>query len=87
MKTLTATQARQNLGSWLVKALRGEDIGIVWEGRVVALRPVEIYSEDYALQEYGVTQESLKRVEKKVLKNLAAERKEVWDGNAKRLRG
>ena len=87
MKTLTATQARQNLGSWLVKALRGEDIGIVWEGRVVALRPVEIYSEDYALQEYGVPPVTLKRVEKKVLKELAAERKGIWDGNSKSLRG
>ena len=86
MKTLTATQARQNLGSWLTRALRGEDIGIVCEGKVVALRPVEVYSEDYALQEYGLPPEKMKRVEKRVLAQLASERALTWDGTAAGLR-
>ena len=54
MKTLTVSQARPKLGSWLQKALRGADIGLVWEGKIIALRPVEVYSEDYVLMEYGV---------------------------------
>ena len=87
MKTLTATQARQNLGSWLSRALRGEDIGIVCEGKVVALRPVEIHSEDYALQEYGLGPERMKRVEQQVLKQLVAEKAEIWDGTVASLRG
>ena len=50
MKTMTATHARQRLGSLLTRVLEGEDIGIVHSGtgRIIALRPVEVYSEDYA---------------------------------------
>lgn len=55
MKTLTVTAARQNLGAWLKKTLKGEDIGVMIDGAIVAFRPVKVYSEDYALQEYGVT--------------------------------
>lgn len=55
MKTLSVTEGRENLGAWLKRALRGEDVGFVVDGRVVALRPVEVHSEDYVLQEYGVT--------------------------------
>jgi hypothetical protein len=55
VKTLTVSEARPKLGAWLEKALRGEDIGLVWEGKIVALRPVEVYSEDYALRDYGVS--------------------------------
>lgn len=43
------------MGYWLKKAVEGQDIAFAFEGHVVALRPVEIYSEDYALQEYGAT--------------------------------
>lgn len=57
MKTLSVSEARPKLGAWLDKALRGEDIGLVWQGRIVALRPVEVYSEDYVLMEYGVSKE------------------------------
>ncbi|MFA6544961.1 MAG: hypothetical protein WCS99_11070 [Limisphaerales bacterium] len=87
MKTLTATKARQNLGSWLARAIRGEDIGILFDGKVVALRPVEVYSEDYALMEYGVAPEAMKRVEKNVLKKLNAEKAHPWNGSAESLRG
>jgi hypothetical protein len=52
MKTLTVTQGRSRLGYWLRKAVQGQDIGFVFEGKVIALRPVEVYSGDYALQEY-----------------------------------
>ena len=53
MKTLTVTAARQNLGAWLKRTLQGEDIGVMIDGAVVAFRPVKVYSEDYATQEYG----------------------------------
>ena len=70
MKTLTVSEARPKLGAWLEKALRGEDIGLVWEGKIVALRPVEVYSEDYALMEYGVngkqTARSLRAAEQEI---------------------
>jgi len=49
MKTLAITPARQKLGYWLKRALAGEDIGIVVDGRIVGLRPVEVISSDYAL--------------------------------------
>jgi hypothetical protein len=47
MKILTVTKARQNLGEWLHRAVEGEDIGIIdsASGSIIALRPVEVYSE------------------------------------------
>lgn len=38
MKTPSVTEGRQNLGAWLKRALHGEDVGFVVDGRVVALR-------------------------------------------------
>ncbi|NBV24093.1 MAG: type II toxin-antitoxin system Phd/YefM family antitoxin [Proteobacteria bacterium] len=87
MKTLTATEARQNLGSWLTRALNGEDIGIISGGKIVALRPVEVYSEDYALLEYGVDRTAMARAEAKVVKQLKTEKTTRWDGTEKSLRG
>ncbi len=77
MKTMTATQARQSLGTILSRVLQGEDIGIVHSGsgKIVALRPVEVYSEDYALTEYGITPEEMKRAENKILSEIKKERK------------
>ena len=77
MKTMTATQARQSLGTILSRVLQGEDIGIVHSGsgKIIALRPVEVYSEDYALMEYGLTAREMKRVEDKVLSEIKKERK------------
>ena len=56
MKTLSVTEGRQNLGRWLKRALHGDDVGFLMDGRVVALRPVEVHSEDYVLHEYSVTE-------------------------------
>lgn len=61
MKTLSVTEGRQNLGAWLKRALQGEDVGFVVDGRVVALRPVEVHSDDYALHEYGATGQQVER--------------------------
>ena len=88
MKTLTATAARQNLGELLGRVIKGEDIGIVHSatGKIIALRPVEVYSEDYALIEYGLTAQEMKRAEKKILKQLKNEKSKRWDGTVKGLR-
>ena len=59
MTTLTITEAKKNLGKWLNAAVKGKDIGILTGAKVVALRPVEVESTDYAWREYGVTPEQL----------------------------
>ena len=78
MKTMSASQARQSLGTILSRVLQGEDIGIVHSGsgKIIALRPVEVYSEDYALTEYGLTAGEMKRAENKILSEIKKERKE-----------
>ena len=75
MKTLTVTAARQNLGAWLKRTINGEDIGVMIDGVVVAFRPVKVYSEDYAEQEYGVSGGQLDRFADKINQELTAERK------------
>src|SRR5262245_64836072 len=40
MKTLTITDAKKNLGRWLVAASRGEDVGIVCGADIIALSKV-----------------------------------------------
>jgi hypothetical protein len=75
MKTLTVTAARQNLGVWLKKTLQGEDIGVMIDGAIVAFRPVKVYSEDYAAQEYGATPEQLDRFADAANRELDADRK------------
>ncbi len=75
MKTLTITEGRGRLGYWLKKAAQGEDIGFMFEGKVVALRPVEVVSTDYALQEYGVTPDEMAAAEKRILREIKAARK------------
>ncbi len=86
---MTATQARQRLGTILSRVLQGEDIGIVHSGsgRIIALRPVEVYSEDYALVEYGLSQKALKRAMRNLNRQAKHEKATTWDGTAKSLRG
>jgi antitoxin (DNA-binding transcriptional repressor) of toxin-antitoxin stability system len=74
MKTLSITQGRQNLGAWLKRALRGGDVGFLVDGRVVALRPVDVHSEDYVLQEYGVSEEQADRAYRAVKAHVKAAR-------------
>jgi hypothetical protein len=75
MKTLTVTAARQNLGYWLRKTLRGEDVGVMIDGAIVALRPVKVYSEDYAVQEYDTTPDELDKFAQTANRELDAGRK------------
>jgi hypothetical protein len=75
MKTLTITEGRGRLGYWLKKATEGEDIGFMFEGKVVALRPVEVVSADYAIQEYGLTPKEMEISEKRIHADLKRARK------------
>ncbi len=74
MKTLSITQGRQNLGAWLKRALRGEDVGFLVDGRVVALRPVTVHSEDYALHEYGASEKQAEAAYQSVRVDVKAAR-------------
>ena len=72
MKTLTITTARQNLGAWLARAARGEEIGIISGAQVIALRPVEIAAAYYAEQEYRLTKAELASAAKKIHEEIDA---------------
>jgi antitoxin (DNA-binding transcriptional repressor) of toxin-antitoxin stability system len=74
MKTLTITEGRGRLGYWLKRAAEGEDIGFMFDGKIVALRPVEVVSSDYALQEYGLTPREMEIAEKRIHAELKTER-------------
>jgi antitoxin (DNA-binding transcriptional repressor) of toxin-antitoxin stability system len=64
MKTLTVTEARRNLSSWLRRAKAGEDIGIIEGNRIIALRPVEVVSVDSVqIEELPVDDAIQKRME------------------------
>jgi antitoxin (DNA-binding transcriptional repressor) of toxin-antitoxin stability system len=64
MTTLSPTQVRKNLTSWLKKAAAGEDIGILYGDKVFAIRPVKVKSANYAWTEYGLTDKEMKRIAK-----------------------
>ena len=84
MTTLSPTQARTNLSSLLKRAAKGEDIGILHGDQIIALRPVTVHSDDYALREYGVTEQELDRFVKHANRQIARERKA---GTVKRYTG
>ena len=75
MKTLTITEGRANLGYWLRQAISGHDIGFQIDGKVVALRPVEVHSTDYVLQEYGLTPAEMEQAEKRISGEIKAAQK------------
>ncbi len=75
MKTLSVTDARQNLTRWLRRAMAGEDVGILCGNQIVALRPVRVYSEDYATIEYGLTKKELSRAAKRMDAELVEDKK------------
>jgi antitoxin (DNA-binding transcriptional repressor) of toxin-antitoxin stability system len=84
MTTLSPTQARVNLSSLLKRAAQGEDIGILHGDTVIALRPVTVHADDYALREYGVTERELDRFVKRTDRQINRERK---TGKIKRYTG
>jgi hypothetical protein len=74
MQTLTITEGRGRLGHWLKKAAQGHDIGFVVDGKIVALRPVNVVSTDYALQEYGLTPKEMEAAERRIHAELKSAR-------------
>jgi len=91
MTALTITKARQNLGFWLKKARKGEDIGIIDGDTIIALRPVQVESSDYAAREYGVTAKELDNYVKRSQAEIKRERKagklKAYKGNLNALLG
>jgi hypothetical protein len=75
MKTLTVAEGRGRLSYWLKQAVEGADIGFVFDGKIVALRPVEVTSADYALQEYGLTRKAMDHAERAINSEIKAARK------------
>jgi antitoxin (DNA-binding transcriptional repressor) of toxin-antitoxin stability system len=76
MKTLTITDAKKNLGRWLKAAAEGEDVAIVCGADIIALRKIEVQPVEevtpYAVREYGVTEEEMKRLGKRLDKRYRA---------------
>ena len=84
MTTLSPTKARSNLTAWLKKAAAGEDIGILFGDKVIALRPVRVESTDYAWTEYGLTKKEMARI----AKNLHAKtQKDIKAGKFREYHG
>ena len=90
MKTLSVTDGRSKLGHWLKRAIAGDDIGIVVDGVVVGLRPVGVISEDYALREYGLTQDeadaAARRISREIKEARARGQVKPFTGNLNELR-
>jgi antitoxin (DNA-binding transcriptional repressor) of toxin-antitoxin stability system len=91
MKTLTITDARQNLGHWLKLAANGEDVGVIVGSDIIALRKVEIQSADYAYQEYGLTPAQVEEAGKRITAQIKRERRagtiKEFKGDWRELRG
>jgi antitoxin (DNA-binding transcriptional repressor) of toxin-antitoxin stability system len=89
MTMLTPTQARVNLSSVLRQALRGEDVGIVVRGQVVALRPMEVLSRDYAEREYGLTKAQMagaaRKLKTKAARNIRSGKSKTFHGDLESL--
>jgi len=75
MKTLTVTEGRGRLGYWLKQAVAGKDVGFVCGDQIVALRPVTVHSDDYALQEYGLNEAAMKAAGRRIAAGIARERR------------
>lgn len=75
MNTSTITERHGRLGYWLRTATQGEEIGFMFEGKIVALRPAEMVSADYAPQEYGLTPGEMAAAEERIGRELKAARK------------
>lgn len=81
METLTVTTARQNLGAWLARAAKGEQIGIISGSHIIALRPVTVEAADYAFQEYGLTPDQMNRITAKLHEEVSTAAAVPYAGN------
>jgi antitoxin (DNA-binding transcriptional repressor) of toxin-antitoxin stability system len=72
---------------WLDEAIAGESIGITHKGRIVKLQPVPV-TEDWAVEDYGLTGAELDRAAAKLLQNgrelLESGQTVSWDQFKKR---
>jgi antitoxin (DNA-binding transcriptional repressor) of toxin-antitoxin stability system len=84
MTTLSPTKARANLTHWLKRAAEGEDVGILCGDQVIALRPVNVVSDDYAAREYGVSETELAAFVRRTDREIAGDRKA---GRIRRFKG
>jgi hypothetical protein len=91
MKTLTITDARQNLGHWLKLAANGEDVGVIVGSDIIALRKVQVQATDYGFHEYGLTPGQVQEAEERIDANIRAERRskvvKEFKGDWRELRG
>ena len=91
MHTITPAKARANLSGLLQQALDGHEIGIVCNGRIVALRPVEVTATDYALTEYGITGDEMPTIaanlHAKAKKAIKSGKARSFDGDIERAIG
>jgi len=76
MKTLTITEARKNLSSWLHRAQNGEEIGIVDGSQIIALRPVTVTATDYMEHEYGLSPDEASQIANNILLDSINEEKQ-----------
>lgn len=76
MKTLTITEARKNLSSWLHRARNGEEIGIVDGSQIIALRPVTVTATDYMEHEYGLSPDEASQIANNILLDSINEEKQ-----------
>ena len=69
----------------LKRAAKGEDIGTLHGDQVIALRPVTVHSDDYALREYDVTEKDLdtfvRRTKQRIARDRKAGRMKVFSGD------
>ena len=81
MKLLAVSAARQDLGRWIERAVRGQRICIANGTQFVELRPVQMlpYDPKYAEEEYGLTSTELDRAAAAIARQVKA------DHNAGRL--
>jgi hypothetical protein len=90
MKTLTITDARQNLGHWLKLAANREEVGVIVGSDIIALRKVNIQATDYAYQEYGLSplqvQEAEERIDAGVNAGRRAKTVKEFKGDWRELR-
>jgi len=89
MQTLSPTKARSNLTFWLKAAAGGKDVGILYGGQVIALRPVTVVSTDYAIREYGASEADVRNLSKKfdeeIQKNRRSGKLKTFTGSVEDL--
>lgn len=72
MTKLSAREASRDLGGVLARALKGEEIGIECEGRIVALRPLDNFKD--ASVEDGLKADEVDRAYDSISKEVELER-------------